>query len=148
MSLRGPMQFRPDAPSPESITPVPRVAEGEPVLMLDAKGIVQDCSAEGESLFGYRRSELVSQHVSVVLPQLAGMDLIEDGCLNAHLMFHSRIGGYFHVLNRLGDRVAVDLFVNDLGRQGVHRLRLIVRRDERREAAGGKSREGGGRARG
>lgn len=109
--------------------------DGTPVLMLDARGVVQDCSEAGESLFGYGRGELVSRHVSVVLPQLAGMDLIENGCLNAHLLFHSRIGGYFHIRNRRGEDVAVDLFVNDLGRRGVHRVRLIVRPDERRTSS-------------
>lgn len=98
--------------------------------MLDEHGIVCDCDGASEMLFGHHRSEMISQHVSMLLPQLAGVELLKDGQPNAKLRFHCRIGVFFEALRRSGERFSCDLFLNSLGNPGSPPLRLIVRRAE------------------
>lgn len=99
-------------------------------LMLDERGIVCDWDSACEMLFGHRRSEMVSRHVSMLLPQLADTELLKDGRPNSKLRFLCRIGVRFQALSRSGERFPCDLFLNSLGNPGSPPLRLIVRRAE------------------
>jgi hypothetical protein len=96
-------------------------------LTLDERGMIRDCSRGAELLFRCRRSELVWRHVSVVLPQLAELELMPHGQPNPRLRFLCRIGRQIEAVTHDGERFASDLFFNVLDSTGQDRLRLIVR---------------------
>ncbi len=97
------------------------------VLRLNDRGMIRDCNRAIETLFNYRRSELVWRHVSILLPQLAEMTLLQDGQPNPRLRFQCRIGRHFQALTRDGEQFASELFINFLGSTENSRLLLIVR---------------------
>jgi len=97
-------------------------------LTLDERGVIRDCDHAVEALFGYRRSEVVWRHVSMLLPQLAGIDMAQAGEPTSNLRFLCRIGGRFQALRRSGEHMACDIFLNDLRNPGMRNLRMIVRR--------------------
>lgn len=98
-----------------------------PALMIDERGMICDCNRAIESLFGYRRSEVVWRHISMLLPQMEDVDLMPQGKVNPRLQFLCRIGKPFAALDRSGERFDSNLFFNDLGNPGSPRLRVIVR---------------------
>jgi len=97
------------------------------VLTLDGRGMICDCNYAGEALFGYLLSELVWRHVSMLLPQLAELELIQDGRPNAHLRFLCRIGQPFQAVTQNRECFTGQLFLNVLDAKGRGRLTLIVR---------------------
>ena len=97
-------------------------------LWLDNQGIVRDVDGPCETLFDYRRGELVARHVSMLVPELAELDLAPDGEPNATLRFHSRIGVRFQARKRCGERFLCDLFLNRSYSTESPRLRLLLRR--------------------
>jgi len=97
------------------------------VLTLDDRGMICDCDRASETLFRYRRSELVWKHVSVLLPQLAGLELMPNGQPNPRLRFLCRIGRHFQVVTQDGEHFASELLLNVLDNMGRNRLLLIVR---------------------
>ena len=98
-----------------------------PALMVDERGIICDCNRAIESLFGYRRSEVVWRHISMLLPQMHDIELMLQGHVNPKLQFLCRIGKPFAALARSGECFDSTLFLNDLGNPGSPRLRVIVR---------------------
>jgi len=96
-------------------------------LTLDERGMVCDCNCAGESLFKYPRNELVLRHISMLLPQLAEVELIENGQLNPRLRFLCRIGRRFQAVTQDGERFASEIFLSLLNNTGHGRLSLIVR---------------------
>lgn len=98
-----------------------------PALTVDERGMICDCNRAIESLFGYRRSEVVWRHISMLLPQMEDVDLMPKGKVNPRLQFLCRIGKPFAALDRSGERFDSNLFFNDLGNPGSPRLRVIVR---------------------
>lgn len=122
-------QHRPDD---RAGTPLPSVAAEDGVatrvatLMLDQRGMIRGCNGASEHLFGYPRSEVIWQHISLLIPQLADTNLICNGQLNPRLLFLCRIGGYFNVFKRNGERFASDLFLLNLSNPGSTDLRMIV----------------------
>jgi PAS domain S-box-containing protein len=118
------------------------VADDVAVLTLDARGMILDCSRAAERLFGYRRSEMAWHHVSMLLPQLAKVDLLPDGQPNPELRFRCRVGHRFWAVAQDGATFASELYFTALSSEGHHRLLLIVRPstqpaiDDRAPAAG------------
>jgi len=96
-------------------------------LILNDRGMICDCNRDSEMLFKYRRSELVWRHVSMLLPQLAKVEMLENGQPNPHLRFLCRIGRYFESVACGGEHFASALFLNLLDSTGHGRLSLIVR---------------------
>ena len=97
------------------------------VLTLDDRGMVCDCNRGGEALFKCRRSELVWRHISMLLPQLAELALVQNGQINSRLRFLCRIGRHFQAITQDGESFASELFLNLLDNSGHSRLTLIVR---------------------
>ena len=96
-------------------------------LRIDATGMVCDCNRASEALFKYRRSELVWRPVSMLLPQLADWELVQNGQPNPHLKFLCRISRRFQAVTRDGKHFATELFFNLLNSAGRGGLSLIVR---------------------
>jgi hypothetical protein len=96
-------------------------------LTLDGDGMVGDCNRTSETLFQYHRHQMVQRHVSILLPQLANLDLLQHGRINPQLHYLCRIGHRFDAVRRDGVRFASELFPNLLDNKGCGRLALIVR---------------------
>ena len=99
-------------------------------LTLDEGGRICNCNRAGAVLFKYRRSELATLHVSVLLPQLAQMVPITGGQPNPYLRFLSRIGHRFHAVTKDGERFDSQLFLNLVDKREHGFLSLMVRRVE------------------
>lgn len=97
-----------------------------PVLTLDERGMIRDCSKSGEKLFGYRRHNLVWQHVSMLFPQLSGVALVQEERFNPLLNFLCRCGKLFQTQNRQGETFLSKLSFVSLEYDGRRILRLIV----------------------
>jgi PAS domain-containing protein len=104
------------------------IRDNAAVLTLNDRGMICDCNRSGEALFKYRRSEMVWQHVSMLLPQLADMELVRNGAPNSGLRYLSRIGHRFQAVARDGNSFATELYLNLLDKQRGSRLSLIARR--------------------
>jgi hypothetical protein len=98
-----------------------------PALSLDERGMIKDCSKSFESLVGFRRSELVWHHVSIVFPELKDVELFQNGQINPMISYLSRCGQPYQALNRQGEINAERLNFVILDNQGKRTLRLIVR---------------------
>ncbi len=96
------------------------------VLTLNDKGMIRECNQAVGTLFGCRPSNLIWQHISVLLPQLAETPLITGGTINPRLRFLSRIGHPFEVVRMDGARVASELFFNTTENRGRKQLRVII----------------------
>ena len=96
------------------------------VLTLDGGGIIRDCDTAGEYLFKYRRNELKGQQVSMLLPDLAGVPVVEHGQPNPRLRHLSRAGHQFCTVTKDGERFGSELYLNLLDNTGEARLTLLV----------------------
>jgi hypothetical protein len=96
-------------------------------LTLDGHGFIQDCNCVCEALFNGGLGTLVRQHVSILLPQLADFELLQNGEINPQLRFLCRIGRQFQAVNLRGERFATQLFLNVLDSAGRDQLALIIR---------------------
>jgi PAS domain S-box-containing protein len=109
------------------ILPHSRVAWQEPpTLTLDERGMICDCSKAGEELFGYRRKDMVWQHVSKLLPELAEISLVKNGELNQQLGFLSHCGHHFRAINQLGNAFMNELYFVLLDYAGRRTIRMII----------------------
>ena len=78
-------------------------ASGEPLaVVFDEEGVIQDCSTNCENVVGYRRSELISRHISKLILQFALVPLFVNGQVNPRLDFLSHCGVPFSIQHRQG----------------------------------------------
>lgn len=96
-------------------------------LTLDDRGMIFNCSRASGVLFKYNCSELLCRPVSLLLPQLADWDLIQNGLVNPRLRFLCHIGHYFQAVTQDGEHFASELFFNRLNSTGHGGLMLVVR---------------------
>lgn len=96
-------------------------------LVLNEHGIIRDCCQGGEQLFGYRCSELLKLHVSILLPQLAGVPLLQDGIFNPRLDFLCHCGHRFVAQDKEGHSFYSELHFVHLQHGARSTIRLIVR---------------------
>ena len=96
-------------------------------LTLDDSGMICDCNGASEALFKYRRSDVVRQHVSMLLPQLAELDVMQNGEVNPRLRFLCHIGRSFQAVAQDGQRFAGELFLNVLDNMARGHVSLLVR---------------------
>ncbi len=97
-----------------------------PALTLDERGMICDCSKAGEKLFGYRRKDMVWQHVSNLLPELSEIQLVKNGQFNPQLAFLSHCGHHFRAINRLGGIFLNELHFVLLDYAGRRTIRMIL----------------------
>ncbi len=104
------------------------IARHDPLaLSLDEMGMIHDCSNSFEILFGCGRGDLVGQHVSTLLPQLKGIELVQSGQINPQLNYLCRCGQLYQVQNPQGGTFSSNLSVVRIEYAGRRSLRLIVR---------------------
>ncbi len=127
--IAAPDTFSAATPLQDVIAPAPSKDHLDlATILLDEHGFICDSDRVCEALFGYGCTEMVSRHVSVVLPQLTNVQLLYDGAPNPKLRYLCRIGVQFQGLGRDGERFSCDLFLNRLHSRGLPPLRLLVRR--------------------
>jgi hypothetical protein len=97
-----------------------------PSLSLDECGLIQGCSKSFEALFGFRHNDLVLHHVSMLYPQLTGVELIQAGQLNPLLNYLCRCGHLYQTQNRQGDTFSSKLSFVFTGYDRSRSLKMIV----------------------
>ena len=95
-------------------------------LTLNEQGMICDYDIPAGDPLGYRRSELAWRHISVLLPELAGINLMRDGQINPRLRFLSHIGHRFQLVGRGGKPCLGKLFIHDVENSGRHDLRAMI----------------------
>ncbi len=96
-------------------------------LILNENGMIHECSKTCVKCLGCTSSELQRQHISALLPQLAGIPLMLDGQINPRLRFLSHIGRQFELIGKSGVRLLCEVFFNDVESLGCHYLHLVIR---------------------
>jgi PAS domain S-box-containing protein len=91
---------------------------------LDDLGIIRDCSRACEPIFGYMQEALVGRHISMLLPQLANTELVQEGRINSHLNFLCHCAFVFQARRRDGQSFTSELFINRLD---THNVVVLVR---------------------
>ena len=103
-------------------------------LILDDLGVILDCSRACEPVFGYLQEALVGRHISVLLPQLANTDLVQEGRINSRLAFLCHCAFAFQARRRDGESFAGELFINRLD---AHNVVVLVRNLDISRSKGG-----------
>lgn len=93
-------------------------------LTLDDLGIIRDCSTACEQIFGYMREALIGGHISMLLPQLADTELVQDGRINSRLAFLCHCAFSFQARRRDGQAFDGELFISRLD---THNVVILVR---------------------
>lgn len=102
--------------------------DGDPAaLMLRRDGTICDCNANAETLFRFRRDQLLSHHISLLFPQLSAVELLQEGRPNPQLSFRSYIDQPFEAVRHDGGHFSGKIFLTDLGNANECRLRLVIR---------------------
>ncbi|MBT9539505.1 PAS domain S-box protein [Thiobacillus sp.] len=89
------------------------------MLALNDRGVIQHCSPDCEQVFGYRTDELAGHHVSTLLPELHGTELVMEDRINARLAFLCHCAIPFKARRRDGAYFRSELFINRLNQQNV-----------------------------
>lgn len=95
-------------------------------LMLDEDGVIVDCDGAIEPMFGYAPADLISRHVSMLLPKLQYIELMQNGQLNARLHYLCHIGLPFQVRRRDRRQYMGHLSLSDLSNRNLRRVRMCV----------------------
>lgn len=93
-------------------------------LTLNDLGVIRDCSSACERVFGYMQEALVGRHISMLLPQLADTDLVQEGRINSRLAFLCHCAFAFQARRLDGHSFAGELFINRLD---THNVVVLVR---------------------
>jgi PAS domain S-box-containing protein len=99
---------------------------GLATLFLNHAGLIENCSSACEAVFGYPRRELRGRHVSLLLPKLEGIELVNDGRINSRLRFLCRCAVPFLARRRDGTRFNSEVFLNYLNGKA-QRVQILVR---------------------
>lgn len=110
-----------------------QVHEDHAVLVLDEEGRIRDCNSSAEQLFGFSHEELLTTHISILIPQLGGSNLQHNGDINPRIKLLSRIGWLFRARHGAKAMFRCRLFLSCPGDSRSRRLRLIVREDAQPE---------------
>lgn len=97
------------------------------VLTLNDKGMIRECSKTSWKLLGCPSNQLIWKHITLLLPQLVGVQLMYNKRINPRLRFLSRIGYRFEVVCPDGIHVASEIFFNHVETAERNYLRVIVR---------------------
>ncbi|HBV21525.1 MAG TPA: hypothetical protein PKM20_03890 [Nitrosomonas sp.] len=102
--------------------------ESKPViLMLSEDGVILDTNDEGTRLLDFSPGQANRLHISRVVPQLAEIDLLEDGeRVNTYLRFLSRIGRHFEVIGMNGAHFSGELYFNDINTFDKHQIIVMI----------------------
>lgn len=94
-------------------------------LTIYDNGIIRSCNIACAELLGSTLNNLNSQHISVFLPQLKSVPLLNGETVNPYLKFLSRVGHQFEVVDANGVMFFSAVFFNDVEDFDRHCLRVI-----------------------
>lgn len=97
-----------------------------PILALDDLGNIKDYNKSCEQLFNCQSRNLVGRHISSLLPQLSGVELVQKGQANPLLKYGCRCGRHFQAQDVQGHAFPCKLSIIFLKNDGRHTLRLMV----------------------
>lgn len=95
-------------------------------VVFDENGVIQDCSNNCESEVGYRRSELVSRHISKLILQFALVPLFVNGQFNPRIDFLSHCGIPFSIQHRQGKTSSRRMTIVHLHNANQNAIRVII----------------------
>lgn len=81
----------------------------EEMLVVDSHGVIRTCSTQLELLFGYDDARLRGQHISVLIPELAGVRPLVGDVLNPLFSFACRSGRTLAARRRSGQTLVCEL---------------------------------------
>jgi hypothetical protein len=110
----------------ERMDEYPTEWDEQAVMSLDESGTIQDYSKSCGRLFGYQHINLVWQHVSMLIPRLLGVALVQKGRLNPLINFLCHCEHIFQAQNLRGDTFPCRLSFIHLEYDGKPTLRLMV----------------------
>lgn len=119
-----PSQARTQAYAGSPVEPLATIPRDLSKITLDDQGIILNCCATCENVFGYRQDELKGHHVSKLLPCLQDTELVLEDRINTRLAFLCRCASPFQARRRDGRSFNSELFINRLG---THNVVLLVR---------------------
>lgn len=102
-----------------------RKSQGLAVLILDEDGVICECNSVVADLLGVAPDELTFQKISFFLPQFKAKMLIKDNHVNPYLLFLSRIGHNFMVIDKNGNTFQSQLFFSEMNSHKTF-LRMIL----------------------
>lgn len=97
-----------------------------PALWMTNSGVILECTPALAKLLGYTGPDLVSQHVSLVLPQLSAAYAFRDGGLNPMVGFLCHLGHPFQARTRNGSAFGAKLYFVENGQRGQRAIRLLL----------------------
>jgi len=129
------LQVKSPLASTHATSGIPEVRSNDlATFTLDDQGIIRDCSWACEQIFGYVQEAVVGRHISLLLPQLANTELVQEGRINSRLAFLCHCAFSFQARRRDGRCFASELFINHLGS---HNVVVLVRSLEASTLNGG-----------
>jgi hypothetical protein len=96
-------------------------------IWIDEHGQVLDCCEHTPGVFGYRPENLKGQHISLLLPHLAGCDLLKKGLLDPSLAFLCHCSVPFTTISVDGECGSCALFAYLVNLSSGVAVALIVR---------------------
>lgn len=102
------------------------IPEGGMEVTLNEEGMICWCDFPAMNKSGYRPSDLIWHHISVLLPELEGIALTCDGEINPRLRFFSRIGRPFQMKMLEDKYLAARLFIRNIDKPGRRYLRAMI----------------------
>jgi PAS domain-containing protein len=110
----------------ENVVDLAGTSYGKMELVLNELGMICDWNSQFRDWLGYRRSDLVFRHISILLPKLAEMKLMCGRQINPRLRFLFRIGYQFQLVGFAGKQFEGRLFINNMENRGRHYLRTMI----------------------
>ena len=97
-------------------------------FLVSDNGMILDANATGAGLLGYFPKYSTRHHISRLLPNLAEIELLEEGGerVNPYLRFLSRIGHRFKIVSSDGRYLTCELFFSDLRNIGRHQILIMI----------------------
>lgn len=96
-------------------------------FVVDAEGVIRECNASAEKLFGYGPRELIGRPISLLLPSLRDRTLVDGEFPNTHLAFLCHCGALLESVRYDGKTFASEVLPSRVGIASAPMLQLIVR---------------------
>lgn len=96
------------------------------IIVFNEQGAILECSPNCESIVGYSRKELISQHISKLVAYLENVPLFVRGEFNPQVGFLSHCGMLFRITHRDGSSFDSSLSIVQLHHLSAPAIRLII----------------------
>lgn len=97
-------------------------------FLVSENGMILDANVKGARLLGCSPKHSAKHHISRLLPNLAEIDLLEEGGerVNPYLRYLSRIGYNFKIIASDGKHFTGELFFSDLKNIDQHQILIMI----------------------